>query len=179
MNRYTRLAPISRRKLKREGEYSWRKEANRQERALDLRTEREKAEELKALTYGCEYGQEYLRGQFRAHGCDLCSKFHPPEELHHTKTRARGGRAEDQVKLGLRCHSRGHTMGWKRVEEEFGVDLKAVASKHAAEGLRLGYLPVERCQECGEWHSVRYMLDGIDGEEVTRICKWCAPEGPP
>lgn len=147
------------------------------------RHDRERQIELKALVYGCEYGQLFLREWFRRNGCPTCpdQRWSPRCELHHAKSRKSGGRAEHQVPLCKACHGEGHVQGWRQLEERSGVNLDDLAAILAAEGRRQGYLPVERCPECGTWHSARFFVDVVDvetGELVARLCQGCAPEGP-
>jgi hypothetical protein len=138
--------------------------------------------------YGCEYGQVYLREVFKQGGCQACGKWHPPAELHHVVTRARLGKAEHQVVLGLSCHRFGHTRGWSALEQRHGVSLAAIALSNAAAGLLANWLPVEACALCLDnkafdkaWHSTKFMLDQIipEGSSPARICQWCAGDGPP
>lgn len=141
--------------------------------------DRARAAEEKALVEGCEYKTEFLVGLFKALGCQLCGKWHPPAHGHHVVTRRRGARAEHQVMLGARCHDRGHRQGWSDLERLYGRQLGEVAAQNAAAGLAAGYLPVERCDLCSIWHSTRYLLDLIQPEKpIQRICVWCAPPGP-
>jgi hypothetical protein len=93
----------------------------------------------------------------------------------------RGGKAEDQVPICPGCHGAGHDQGWRALEERAGIELRALAAELAAAGHAQGYLPVERCAECGAWHSKRLMVDSKDiaSGEVRRLCEECAPPGPP
>jgi hypothetical protein len=154
----------------------------REMRADDRERDAARHSERLAEVYGAEYGQHYLRELvFKAHGCQLCGKFHPPAVLHHTRSKARMGKAEHQVVLGRRCHDKGHLKGWKTLESLHGVDLVAIADLNAAAGIEAGYLPLEICSLCGEWHSIKFMLDQIipEGSSPARICQWCAGDGPP
>lgn len=129
----------------------------------------------RAKTYGCEYG-EHLREMGRQEGCVLCGRRWRRIELHHVRTRRRGGQAEHQVPLCYECHQRGHIEGWKGRQE----GLYALAAELAGQAVEAGLLPVYPCGECGVWHSVRYTIEERWGSSVVRrVCLGCAPEGPP
>jgi hypothetical protein len=153
----------------------------REMRATDRERDSARHAERLAEVYGAEYGQHYLRELvWKAYGCQLCDLYHPPAVLHHTKTKARLGKAEDQVVLGRACHDKGHNKGWLALEHQHGKDLRAIAALNAAAGTEAGYLPLELCVLCGEWHSKKLMLDQIrEDSSPVRICQWCAGEGPP
>jgi hypothetical protein len=146
------------------------------------RDRQREAQEL-AEVEGCEY-KDALRAHYNEHRCALCGKWRGPCEIHHVKTRARLGKAEDQVPLCRHCHRRGDSPGnsFAALEAEFGVDLTAKAAELAQAAYAQGWLPVEQCDLCGDWHSRRFMVDIRDQQEpnrvIHRVCTSCAPEGP-
>lgn len=157
-------------------------------------SDRDKLKAEQARVTGAEYRSVYLAGVFKATGCDICGRYRPPAHQHHTKTGGTGRKADaaETVIICARCHQLGHDKGWKAVLAANGLPpdhLDLRAAEHAATATAAGYLPVELCEECGKWHSKKFMLWEIErshfpgtapGEATgRRICTACAPEGPP
>lgn len=123
-----------------------------------------------ALRWGAEYTSEYLTGW--RDPCPLCEVWRPPLHRHHLKRIAHGGTAEDLVLLCWKCHDKIHgprpaSAPPMREQER----LRAVADHLAAAGRLLGYLPAERCDFCGDWHSPKHMVDVIrKGRPPARGC---------
>lgn len=164
----------------------WRKKAPKKgSPKRDLYEERIKAQRAArakddALTEGCEYGSVFLPGWWRLNGCAACGR-HRGMVNHHTKHRSQKGRAEWQVPIcPIPCHVEDGRGIEARAKQDHGVDLYEIARELAAAGLEQGWLPVECCASCGEWHSARLMLDDVDrGTGITRrVCDGCAPDGP-
>ncbi len=136
----------------------------------------------KALTFGCEYRSVFLAAVFKRDGCAVCGDedprgFHP----HHVIHRSRKGRAGAQVPLCPTCHVEdGKGSVEQRALDRYGVDLFEVSVRLEKRGTERGFLPVEKCDRCGAWHSKRYMLDDLDQGTgiIRRLCADCAPPGP-
>lgn len=135
----------------------------------------------KAEAFGCEYTSVFLAGWFKINGCAACKRhdprgFHP----HHTIHRNRKGKAESLTPLCPTCHHEDGEGVEANARNKFGVDLFAVANQLSEAGAAVGYLPVEECEECGAFHSSRFLIDELNKEtgEVRRICEPCAPSGP-
>lgn len=143
--------------------------------------ERERKAEKKAKVSGCEYF-DFLRLQFGKLGCPfqkICKNFgYGRCHVHHVKEGSSAGMgqrglAEDSVPLCAKCHIKGDSPSnsFRSMEEEAGVNLRQIANDYAAQGFVLGYLPVEKCDECREFHSAKFMLDEMrtDGS-IRRVC---------
>lgn len=145
----------------------------------------EREAQKQAEVYGCEYGQIFLRQWFRLNGCPLCGSGRSPIcHLHHVMPGQHGRKAHYQVPLCPDCHRQGDSPGnsFREMERERGIVLIQIAKALASAGESQGYLPVECCDECGKWHSTRFLVDDINrstGELRRRLCERCAPEGPP
>ena len=163
-------------------------------------SDRQKLKAEQARVTGAEYRSVYLEGVFKATGCDLCGRYRPPAHQHHARTGGVGRKADasKSVILCAGCHQLGHDKGFVGLLAAHGLPpehLERRAAEHAAKAMALGYLPVEQCEECGKWHSKKWMLWEIlntDGSPLKfekdgpwqegrcrRICTACAPEGPP
>jgi hypothetical protein len=173
LKRRTRLRP--RREPK--AAPGWR--AGLQRERVDHKAER--AAEAYALTWGCEYSSEYLT--LWRDPCPLCGLWRPPFVRHHLTRRRRGGLSEDIVLLCVTCHNKIH--GTRAAssapirEEDL---LRPIADLLAAQARTSGYLPVERCDICGVWHSAKYMVNLIqEGQPTRRACTslgWYARKAP-
>ncbi len=156
-------------------------------------SDRAKLRAEQARVTGAEFRSIYLAGVFKATGCDLCGRYRPPAQQHHVRSGGKGRRADasETVILCADCHREGHDRGFVAVLAAHGLPpdhLDLRAAEHAATATAAGYLPVELCEECGTWHSQKFMLWEIErshfpgttpGEAERRICTTCAPEGPP
>jgi hypothetical protein len=168
--------------------------------------DRAKLKAERARVTGAEYRSIYLAGVFKATGCDLCGRYRPPAQQHHVRSGGKGRRADasETVILCGDCHRKGHDRGFVALLAAHGLPpdhLDLRAAEHATSAQALGYLPTELCDECGSWHSRKFMLWEIDGRRADpqprefqagsplariispsgarRICTACAPEGPP